>query len=219
MSLDEGSGSRRDALGELNMRAETIHRELQSAGAPRYPSTTVNIMDVQDRREIGEYLCREVGHDYASSLYLIDNIGMIYREDQDRYLVTDTFLDSEDSSESEALLPHEMGHRFGRKVVEDELRPVRGAQNVSDEALSKLVHYLLSENFAERFKVATGETFGEDLHYDLEFIENAQKGYMMKDRVAPEELVDPGRSEDLVELVEDIEGLVEDVSRGVEDWN
>lgn len=218
MSLEEGSSYGQEALGELNTRAETIHSELQSAGAPEYPSTTVDMMGMQDRRDIGEYLCRESGYDFASSLQIIDQLGMIYREDEDRYIVTESLFEPGVSSDEQELLAHEVGHRFGRKIVEEELRPVKSVQTVSPEAFYKLADYFLSENFAERVKVATGESLDEDFTYDLSFIEDPQGSYELRARIGPEEFVDPERDEDFEELVRNVEGLVDDLTNGVEDW-
>lgn len=218
MSLEERSGRDQGALSHLNTRVETIHGELQDSGATSYPVTSVEVMTVQDRREIGRYLCKEAGHSYESSLYLIDQIGMVYRDDEDRYLVNSSLLDSESASQPETLLPHEMGHRFGRKVVEKELMPIKEMQFVSNEAFGKLVDYLMSENFAERVKAATGESLDEDLSYDLTFIEDADAVYEMQQRLGPEELIDPSRSEDLNGLVESVESLIHDLSNGSNGW-
>lgn len=218
MSLEEGSSCGQEDLGELNTRAETIHSELQSAGAPEYPSTTVAMMSMQDRRDIGEYLTRESGMDYCSSIYVIKQLGMIYREDEDRYLVTESLFDPEVSSDEQELLAHEVGHRFGRKVVEEELRPLKDFETVSPEAFDKLANYLLSENFAERVKVATGETFDQNFHYNLSFVEDPRDGYKLRGRLGPEELVDPERVEDLEQLVGNVEAMVDDLADGVEDW-
>lgn len=219
MSLGEDSGYREDVLRDLNTRAETIHSELQSAGAPEYPSTTVDPMDVQDRRDIGEYLTRESGLDYCSSLHIIKQLGMIYREDEDRYIVTDAALDPESSSNEYALLAHEAGHRLGRKVIEDRLAPLKQVETVSDEAFDTLANYLLSENFAERFKVAAGESVGMNFSYDERFLDGDPDGYELRARIGPEELVDPGRDEDLEVLLMDVERLVDHLSSGIEEWS
>lgn len=218
MSLGDVSRYGQEALEELNAQAETIHSELQSAGAPDYPSTTVEMMTPQDRRDIGEYLTRESGHDFASSLYIIDRLGMIYREDEDRYIATESLFDPDVSSDEEELLAHEAGHRFGRKVVEEELNPLKGSEAVSGQAFEVLVGYLLSENFAERFKVATGETLDEDFSYDHSLVDDPRPSYKLRDRFGPDEMVDPGRDEDLEMLLAEVEGLVDDLSRGVQDW-
>ncbi len=218
MSLEEGGTYGQEALRDLNARAETIHSELQSAGAPTYPSTTVDFMDVQDRREIGEYLTRESGLDYCSSLHVIKQLGMIYREDEDRYIVTEALFDPDTSSDEQALLGHETGHRLGRKVIEDRMMPLKEVEDVSTQAFDTLVDYFLSENFAERVKVATGETLGEDFAYDTRFVGDPPEGYEMRARVGPNELVDPSRNEDLEILFHDIDRLLDDLSKGVEGW-
>ena len=218
MSLEEGSRYGQEALGELNTRAETIHGELQSAGAPDYPSTTVDFMDARDRRDIGEYLTREAGMDYCSSLHVIKQLGMVYREDEDRYIVTESLFDPEVSSDEQELLAHEVGHRLGRKVIEDRLMPLKDVKAVSPMAFDTLVDYLLSENFAERVKVATGESLGEDFVYDRRFVDDSPEGYELRARMGPEELVDPGRNEDLEILFRDIERLLDDLASGIEDW-
>lgn len=218
VSLEESRGYDQKALRDLNGRAETIHSELQTAGAPEYPSTSVDFMDVQDRRDIGEYLCTETGMDYCSSLYVIEQLGMIYREDEDRYIVTEALFDPEVSSDEQALLAHEAGHRLGRKVIEDRMMPLKDSKDVSSEGFRTLVDYLVSENFAERVKVAIGESLGEDFVYDTRFIDNPPEGYKMRARIGPDELVDPSRNEDLEILFHDIDSLLDDLSKEVEDW-
>lgn len=215
MSLEEGSGFRQDALNELNTQVETVRSELQASGAPKYPATSVEFMEEQDRRDIGEYLCRESGLDYGSSLYVIDRMGAIYREDEDRYIVTDNLFDSEASADEKALITHESGHRFGRKIISQRLMPVKMGLSDSPEALERLIDYFISENFAERVKVAAGETLGEDFTYNRDFVGAPPEGYELRARIGPQEFVDPDRDEDLEFLLENVERLVDDTTRGL----
>ena len=215
MSLEEGSGFMQDALSQLNDQIDSVHSELQASGAFHYPATSVDLMDERDRREIGEYLCRESGLDYGSSLYVIDQIGAIYREDEDRYIVTDALFDTQASSDEDALITHEAGHRFGRKIIAQRLMPVKRGLDDSPEALERLIDYFISENFAERVKVAAGETFNEDFTYNREFIDRPPEGYELRARIGPQEFVDPEREEDLELLLENVERLVEDTTRGL----
>lgn len=218
VSLEESRGYDQKALRDLNGRAETIHSELQTAGAPEYPSTSVDFMDVQDRRDIGEYLCTESGMDYCSSLYVIEQLGMIYREDEDRYIVNDAVFDPETSSDEEALLAHEVGHRLGRKIIESRMMPFKESEKVSTQAFDTLIDYFLSENFAERVKVATGERLDQNFLYDNRFLDEPPEGYEMRARIGPEELIDPSRNEDLDALFHDIDRLLDELTCGEEDW-
>jgi hypothetical protein len=218
MSFVEASSYDEEILEEFNDWSETIHGEIQESGAVRYDSTDVEPLSAEYRKQIGNYLKESFGMDYASIMMVLNGTEATYNERMDNFLVSYDALSSDLSTEDIGRLAHEQGHRLGRKIVDERLKPLEKETDVSPEAYKKFVDYLNSENFAERTKVAAGNSIGHDLSYRMELLEEPPMIYRLKGRLGPEELVDPGREEDLEEMMTDLEDLMHDLSTGNSSW-
>lgn len=216
MSFVESSSYDEGVLEEFNDWSETIHGEIQGSGAARYESTNVEPLDGDYRRQIGEYLRETFGMSYASIMRVLDNTEATYNEQDDNFLVSYDVLSSGLGTEDLGCLAHEQGHRLGVKIVEERLEPLEEEADISPEAYRKLVKYLKSENFAERTKVAVGNSFRLDLSYRMKLVEEPPMLYRLKDRLGPEEFVEPGREEDLEDMVRDLEDMMKDLANGKE---
>lgn len=212
MSTGRSTENLQNVLSELNQEADLIHNEIQASGAINYPSPEVQKMSSQDRREIGKYLCKHTGLDYSSSVRVIKQLGMVYDDNRDVYLVTDLLIDKEELGNSFSYISHETGHRYGRKLIQDRLLPFKEGREVDKDDYNELVDYFISENFAERVKLALGERFGMDVEYDEKFLEDTPSGYVQRDRLGPEKYVDGRRDENLNRLLEWVDERIKDLS-------
>lgn len=218
MSFVEASSYDEEVLEEFNDWSETIHGEIQGSGAVSYDPTAVEPLSAEYRKQIGNYLRERFGMDYSSIMMVLDGTEATYNERMDNFLVAYDVLSSEFSTEDVGRLAHEQGHRLGRKIVDERLKPLEQQEDVSAEAYRMLVEYLTSENFAERTKVAAGNTLDQDLSYRMELLEEPPMIYRLKGRLGPEELVDPERDEDLEEMVRDLEDMMQELAHGNSSW-
>lgn len=212
MSTGKSTQNVQKVLSELDEEADLIHNEIQASGAINYSSPEVRKMSSQDRREIGRYLCKHTGLDYSSSVRVIKQLGMVYNDNRDVYLVTDLLIDKDELENSFSYIAHESGHRYGRKLIQDRLLPIEGLEQVEKSEYNEVVDYFISENFAERVKLALGERFGMDVGYDERFIEDTPSGYLQRDRLGPENLVDSKRDETLNGLLNWVDETIRDLS-------
>lgn len=199
-------------LSDLNEEADLIHNEIQASGAISYSSPEVERMSPQDRKEIGRYLCKHTGLDYSSSVRVIKQLGMVYDDERDVYLVTSVLINSGELENSFSYMSHESGHRYGRKLIQDRLLPIEGFEEVDQSEFDELVDYFISDNFAERVKLAVGQRFGIDVEYDEKFLEDTPSGYVQRDRLGPEKFVDPERDESLSSLLDWVDESIRDLS-------
>lgn len=199
-------------LNDLNEEADLIHNEIQASGAINYSSPEVERMSPQDRKEIGRYLCKHTGLDYSSSVRVIKQLGMVYDDERDVYLVISVLINSGELENSFSYMSHESGHRYGRKLIQDRLLPIEGFEEVDQSEFDELVDYFISDNFAERVKLAVGQRFGIDVEYDEKFLEDTPSGYVQRDRLGPEKFVDPERDESLSSLLDWVDESIRDLS-------
>lgn len=218
MSFVDSSSYDESVLREFNDWAEEIHDEIQDGGALSYDSTNVEPIDAEYRKEIGNYLKRAFGMDYSSVMRVLEGTEATYNQRADNFLVSQDMLEDDFCSRELERLAHEQGHRLGRKIIEDRLKPLESEQNVPAEAYRKMVKYLSSENFAERTKVAVGNSFGRDLQYRMDLVDKPPMIYQVKERIAPQELVDTGRDETVEEMVRDIEDMMQELAFGDPYW-
>jgi len=211
VSTGKRYGSVENVLNQLNEQAGRIHAELHASGDIDHPYPDVEMMDHKDRREIGRYLCNQSGLDFASSLRVIKNAGMIYDERNNRYLVKDNLIQDIDFRNGFAYLSHEAGHLHGRKVVQDRLVPMEDLDNLDQSGFDDLVDYMISENFAERVKCALGTRFGVEVNYNQELVEEPPAGYEVRSRIGPSLYVDPKRDEDVGDVFSWVDETIRDL--------
>lgn len=212
MSTGRHSENLQNVLNDLNEKADRIHNEIQASGAIDYSSPEVRKMSSQDKRKIGKYLCEQTGIDYSSSFRVIKQLGMVYDDERDLYLVTDILIDEEELENSFSYIGHESGHRYGRKLIQSRLLPIEDSETVTQDEFNELVDYFISDNFAERVKLALGERFRISVEYDQKFIENTPAVYEQRDRLGPEKFVDPRRDETLNRLLDWVDEAINDLS-------
>lgn len=206
------------ALGEMNDWIDEVHTALQSSGAPPYESTEVKPLDRHYRKEIGDYLSEQFSMDYASVLFFLDGMECVYHAEDDVFLVSYDSIQELPGDFEFGVLAHEQGHRTGHTIIENRLEPMHESGQVSDKALEMLQSYFVSENFAERTKVAVGNSLGRDFAYWEELAEESPLIYRLRDRIGPEELVDTERDETLPEMMDSTEVLLQQASSGDADW-
>ena len=207
-----------EAVDEMNDWVKTVHSELNSAGALKYPDTDVRPLDRDYRKQIGDYLSSEFQLDYTAVMFFLDGMESVYHAEDDVFLVAYDSIQELPGEFELGVLAHEGGHRMGNKIIDNRLEPLKQTRNISDEAFNMFRDYLLSENFAERTKVAVGNTLDRDFSYSEKLLEESPTIYRLKGRIGPEELVDPDRDEDINKLIDNIEGMLIDLSRGSSDW-
>lgn len=206
------------ALTDMNDWASIVHGEIQSNADIGYPETDVRPLDDTYRKQIGNYLTENFNLDYTAVLFFLDGMESVYHLEDDLFLVSYESLQERPGNFERGVISHEQGHRFGKKFIEKVLRPLEEDID-SDTDLNLFKTYLHSENFAERMKVAIGNTLGRDFSYWKELSENSPAIYGMRDRIGPEELVDPERDEDLPEMMEALENTVTELENGSTPWN
>lgn len=218
--MDQNSHTQysQEALHELTEWVQTVHSELDSSKLFDYPETDARPLDAEYSREIGRYISDQCRRDYTAALFFLDSIKTIYHVEEDFFLVASDAIQNPPTEFEQGLLSHEQGHRMGYKIVDNHLDPIIENREVSEEASGILRSYFLSDNFAERTKVAVGNSLGRDFTYFESLQGEAPTVYRLKDRIGPEELVDPDRDDDLDELLDDVERMLIELSEGVQDW-
>ncbi len=206
------------ALEEMNEWIDEVHAALQSSGAPTYESTHVRPLDRQFRKEIGNYLKEQFSMDYTSILFFLDGMECVYHAEKDVFLVSYDSIQDLPGEFELGVLAHEQGHRAGYTIIEDRLEPMHEEGEISDKALKMLQSYFVSENFAERTKVAVGNSLGRDFTYWEELADESPLIYRLRDRIGPEELVDTERDETLPEMMDSTEVLLQQAANGEADW-
>jgi hypothetical protein len=213
MSYDE------NVLEEMNSWSESINEEIAGSGWINYDAAEVKPLDHDYRREIGQYLSENFGLSHNAVMYFLDRTQMVYHADEGSFLVSSDLLEPDFGDSERSLLTHEEGHRLGRSLAEQRLLPVQDSGDVSPEAYRKLFKYLKSDNFAERAKMAIGNSMGQDFDYRVELVEDEPALYRLKGRLGPEELVDPSRDETLEELLRSVDELLVELLDGEPSWN
>lgn len=208
-----------NVLEEMNSWSESINEEITGSGWINYDAAEVKPLDHDYRREIGQYLSENFGLSYNSVMYFLDRTQMVYHADEESFLVSSDLLEPGFGDSERSVLTHEEGHRLGRLLADERLMPVRDSGNVSPEAYRKLFKYLKSDNFAERAKMAIGNSMGQDFDYCVELVEEEPALYRLKGRLGPEELVDPSRDETLEDMLDSVDELLLELLNGEPSWH
>lgn len=202
----------RDVLNEMNEWTHTVQNQIRSNWLQSYRNAEVRPLNGEYENEIKRHLMDDLGLDFGHALLFLDRTKMVYHPEEDAVLVSSELLESDFDGEKRALLAHEEGHRLGRNIVSEMLEPVSG--EVPETEYDKLHDYLMSDNFAERTKLAIGNDMGEVFEYQRDLVDGQPALYIMKGRLGPESFVDPDRNEDLEDLFNSVEEYVEDILSG-----
>lgn len=219
MSISNGNNLGSDSLQRLNAWARRTHEEIQESGSPAYEPTSIEPLDSEYRKELGDYLRDCLKLDYSATMSVIDSLKSTYHREDDLFIVSNQLLNSQSELEQNSYMAHEQGHRLGKKISKNRLEPLERSHELPAEEYRQLFQYLRSEEFAERAKLAMGQSMGEEFEYNHNLIEDKGSIYARKGSLGPENLVDPDRNEDLEEMAAEIEDLLVELSSGEPSWS